>query len=141
MDKKDIINSLLSGDATKITEAKAALKGALDVRAAQFRADSSKFIAKSLFESMTFVPPGLKAGDACQYDGHECIIDRIDGETLHLKTKEGSLYSVSKNDKGMTFHPPGVNHGAAGSVGNGLYKSDDNKGMIFTPPGGAASAK
>jgi hypothetical protein len=144
MEKQDIIKSFLSPEA--VTEAKTALKALLDARAAKFREDSSKFLAKSLFE-MTFTPPGLKAGDACQYDGHECIIDRVDGDNLILKPIDadgdggGNLYSVSKSDKKMTFNPPGLKEiPAGGKVGNGLYKDDSNKGMIFTPPGGAATA-
>lgn len=50
MEKLDIIKSFLSTEATKVDEAKAALRALLDARAAQFRSDSSKFVAKSLFE-------------------------------------------------------------------------------------------
>lgn len=140
MEKQDIINSFLSQDAGKLTEAKTALKALLDARAASFRADSSKFVAKSLFEGMTFQPPGI--GAMVTYDGAECVIDKVDGDKLVLKTKEGSLYSVSKDDKKMTFTPPGAKpQGPAGSVGNGLYKDDSNKGMIFTPPGGKTNVK
>lgn len=144
MEKQDIIKSFLSNDS--LTEAKAALKDLLTVRANQFKEESSKFIAKSLFE-MTFVPPGFKEGDSCKYDGHECIITKIDGDNLILKPIDadgdggGNLYSVSKSDKKMTFTPPGLKEiPVTGKVGNGLYKDDSNKGMIFTPPGGAANA-
>lgn len=140
MEKIDLIKALLSAEPTTVTEAKTALRGLLDARAASFREDSTKFITKSLFENMTFDPPGIKSGDKVTYDGAECVIDKVDGDTLVLKTKEGSLYSVSKDDKKMTFTPPGAKHGAESSVGNGLYKDDSNKGMIFTPPGGAGSA-
>lgn len=49
-DRKDIIANIISKDATKIAEAKNAIKSLLDARAAQFRAESAKFIAQSLFE-------------------------------------------------------------------------------------------
>lgn len=138
MEKIDIIKSLLSAEPATVTEAKTALRGLLDARAASFREDSTKFITKSLFEGMTFDPPGI--GSMVTYDGAECVIDKVDGDTLVLKTKEGSLYSVSKDDKKMTFTPPGATHAPAGTIGNGLYKDDSNKGMIFTPPGGAGNA-
>lgn len=51
MEKLDIVKSFLSTDNDKLTEAKAALRALLDARAAQFRQDSSKFVAKSLFEA------------------------------------------------------------------------------------------
>lgn len=51
MEKLDIIKSFLSKEADKMTEAKAALKALLDARASQFRSDSQKFVAKSLFEA------------------------------------------------------------------------------------------
>jgi hypothetical protein len=51
MEKQDIIKSFLSTETTKVDEAKAALRALLDARAAQFRADTTKFVANSLFES------------------------------------------------------------------------------------------
>lgn len=51
MDKQAIIAAILSKDAAKITEAKAALKAILDSSAAKFRAESTKFVAKTMFES------------------------------------------------------------------------------------------
>lgn len=51
MNKQDIIVAILSKDATRIAEAKLAIKDILSARATQFRADSSVFVAKSLFES------------------------------------------------------------------------------------------
>lgn len=50
MDNKDILRAILSKDAGKIAEAKVAIKELLTANASQFRADSSKFVAKSLFE-------------------------------------------------------------------------------------------
>jgi hypothetical protein len=50
MDKLEVIRSILSGDATKVAEAKVAIKSFLTASANKFRADSSKFVAKSLFE-------------------------------------------------------------------------------------------
>lgn len=52
MDNKDILRAILSKDTSRIAEAKGAIKALLDARATQFRADSTKFIAKSLFESV-----------------------------------------------------------------------------------------
>ena len=51
MEKQDILRSILSKDSAKVAEAKEAFKALLSARAQQFRQDSSKFIAKSLFES------------------------------------------------------------------------------------------
>jgi hypothetical protein len=51
MDKSEIIRAILSRDSDKLAEAKTAIRAILDTRATQFRSDSSKFIAKSLFES------------------------------------------------------------------------------------------
>jgi hypothetical protein len=51
MEKQDIIKAILSQDSARLSEAKSALKALLDARATQFRADSSKFVAKSLFET------------------------------------------------------------------------------------------
>ena len=50
MDQVEVIRSILSGDATKVAEAKIAIKSLLTAAADKFRVDSSKFIAKSLFE-------------------------------------------------------------------------------------------
>jgi len=51
MEKTEIVKAILSKDAGKLAEAKLAIKALLDARAAQFRADSQKFVAKSLFET------------------------------------------------------------------------------------------
>jgi hypothetical protein len=50
MEKREIIKAILSKDTARIAEAKQAIKELMTARANQFRADSSKFIAKSLFE-------------------------------------------------------------------------------------------
>lgn len=50
MDKQEFLKAILSKDANKLAEAKTAIKELLNARAAQFRADSSKFVAKSLFD-------------------------------------------------------------------------------------------
>lgn len=51
MTKQDIIGAILSKDSVRVAEAKTALKEILNARAAQFRTDSTKFVAKSLFEA------------------------------------------------------------------------------------------
>ena len=51
MEKQDIVKSFLSTEQTAVDEAKAALRALLDARAAQFRSESTKFVAKSLFEA------------------------------------------------------------------------------------------
>jgi hypothetical protein len=51
MNKQEIVGAILSKDTSKLAEAKNAIKALLDARAAQFRLDSSKFVAKSLFEA------------------------------------------------------------------------------------------
>lgn len=51
MNKQDIIGAILSKDSAKLAEATTAIKTLLNARAAQFRVDSGKFVAKSLFES------------------------------------------------------------------------------------------
>lgn len=58
MEKQDIVRAILSKDEAKITEAKVAFRALLDTRATQFRADSTKFVAKSLFESRMNEPSG-----------------------------------------------------------------------------------
>lgn len=50
MNKQEILKAILSKDDSKISEAKAAIKEMLTAKADQFRSDSQKFIAKSLFE-------------------------------------------------------------------------------------------
>lgn len=52
MMNKDIVSAILSKDSGRVAEAKVAIKALLDARATQFRSDSSKFIAKSLFEAV-----------------------------------------------------------------------------------------
>jgi hypothetical protein len=81
MEKTEIVKAILSKDAGRLAEAKLAIKALLDARATQFRAESSKFVAKSLFE------------------GAEQVDEAIDGEhkaTLsHLSTlgkKRGSAH-------------------------------------------------
>lgn len=51
MERKDILNAILSKDATRVAEAKAAIRGMLDARATQFKAEATKFVSKSLFET------------------------------------------------------------------------------------------
>lgn len=51
MEKIDILKAILSKDASRVAEAKGAIKALLDTRASQFRADCTKFVAKSLFET------------------------------------------------------------------------------------------
>lgn len=68
MDKTQIALAILSKDATKLAEAKGAIKALLDARAAQFRQESSKFVARSLFESAEQVdeaqPPEMREAKA-----------------------------------------------------------------------------
>lgn len=52
MNKQDIIGAILSKDSARVAEAKVAIKTLLDARASQFRVDSTKFLAKSLFEGV-----------------------------------------------------------------------------------------
>lgn len=51
MEKRDIVLSILSKDEARIAEARVAIKGLLDAKMPQFRANATKFIAKSLFEA------------------------------------------------------------------------------------------
>jgi hypothetical protein len=111
MEKQDIINSFLSKDADKVTEAKAALKSLLTARMTQFRSDSSKFIAKSLFESgMTFVPPGIKVGDyGVNAAGAKVVVTQVLGDgMLELKHIEGgTLYKAAGDFTPEGGTPPG----------------------------------
>jgi hypothetical protein len=112
MEKQDIINSFLSGDTAKVTEAKAALRALLDARAGQFRADSTKFVAKSLFESeMIFNPPGFKIGDyGVNAAGAKVVITQVLGDgMLELKHIEGgTLYKAAGDFTPEGGTPPGV---------------------------------
>lgn len=49
MDNKEIVGAILSKDADKVAAAKQSLKDLLSAKAADFRAQSSKFVAQSLF--------------------------------------------------------------------------------------------
>lgn len=49
MTNQDIVRAILSKDSARLAEAKTAIKTLLDARATQFRADSTKFVAQSLF--------------------------------------------------------------------------------------------
>ena len=51
MDKREIIKAILSKDKDRIVEAKSAIKTLLDNKRDQFKIASSKFIAKSIFET------------------------------------------------------------------------------------------
>lgn len=50
MEKQDIANAILSKDATKLGEAKQALKDLLTARNAKLREDMTKFAARAMFE-------------------------------------------------------------------------------------------
>lgn len=137
MEKQEIINSFLSADATRVTEAKAALRALLDARAGRFRADSTKFVAKSLFEGdMTFVPPGIKIGDyGVNAAGAKVIVKQVLGDgMLELLTVDGgTLYKAAGDFTPAGGVAPGVKtDGGKATVGNGLYKQEGS----FTPPGG-----
>lgn len=100
MNKIDIINSILSKDAGNLTEAKSAIKALLSAREAQFRADASKFVAKSLFETAEMnekLPHDFQVGDNVEtrHIGHG-VVDRLDGKNdLIVKVKNPSPSPMS----------------------------------------------
>lgn len=100
MNKVDIINSILSKDAGKLTEAKAAIKEMLSARESQFRADASKFVARSLFESED---PVSKHKAAAEYHKKESETETDDNmRKLHASAARVHARAASAHEQGSS---------------------------------------
>jgi len=114
MEKKDIINSILSREKIKMTEAREAIKSLLSNTANQFKADAMRFAGKSIFESASDsggTKEPHKVPDIKGHKGFDPTLEKPEGED-----KTGHVFPVGTK-------ATDANIGKVGNVVNDPYSS------------------
>lgn len=98
MEKKDIINSILSGDKIKLNEAKNAIKSLLSINADKFKSDASNFIGNSIFEAKKSKSDNLVHIPGPHTVTHRGTETRSSGkyDVAHIEHPDGSATIVER---------------------------------------------
>lgn len=95
MEKKDILEAILSKDPSKIAEAKLAIKETLTQRASAFKEETKKFVRKSLLESK------IKNTD---------LLGPFTGKDIQVSDQVKGIFGQIHLNTGNTEHPVSVKH-------------------------------